>query len=113
MTSRSSRPKPQKPLSEMDDDFAEVEEVEESEVDKPEPSTLNDFGLMSGNNAFNHTTSMAGRGGFVHPIQHPSFRTRDAAFRFAAFLITMAETLPPETEYDYTFEEVLEAVRNA
>lgn len=112
MTSRSSNRKPQKPVSEVDDDFEEIEDVE-SEEDKPEPSTMNDFVLMTGNNAFNHTTSMAGLASYVHPLQHPTFRTKDAAYRFAAFLITMAEALPNETEFDYTFEEVLEAVRNS
>ncbi len=113
MTSRSRNQKSQPPVSDVDDVFEGDEEFDSEESDKPAPSTLNDFGLMSGSNAVNHTHSMNGRGNFVHPIMHPVFRTKDAAFRFAAFLLTMAETLPNEGDEEYTFEEVLEAVRNS
>lgn len=74
---------------------------------------VNEFILTSGQNLPNHSKSIAGRGKFVRPaLQNiPEFRTRQEAYRFCAWAITMADLLPDE-DGAHTFEQVLEAVHN-
>lgn len=79
-------------------------------------NTTNDFGLMAGQNLPNHSASMRNRAKFVRQIRMdvPQFRDRQTAYRYAAYLITLAEMLPNEDGCDgHTFAEVLNAVQNA
>lgn len=82
-----------------------------------EVNTSNDFLLSASRNLPNHSTSMVGRGNFVRQSlsEIPTFRTKQAAYRYAAYLITMAEVhLPDENGSEgHTFEVVLDACRNA
>lgn len=77
-------------------------------------NTLNEWAISSGRNLDNHSASLAGRSAFIrqgHP-QVPTFRTKQAAFRYAAYLVTMAELLPDE-DGAHEYEEVLHAIQNA
>lgn len=47
----------------------------------------------------------------IRPIAYPQFTTKQQAFRFAAWLVFMAEMLPDET-MDHTFLEIAEAIKN-
>ena len=76
--------------------------------------TDNEFILTGGQNLPNHSQTIKGLGKFVK-VGVPSvvlFRTRQAAYRFAAWLLCMADTLPDEPG-EHEFDEILEAVRNA
>ena len=42
----------------------------------------------------------------------PYFNTKQGAYRFAAWLITMADLLPDELDSTATFEDVLKAVQS-
>lgn len=77
-------------------------------------NTLNEYGLSLGQNLDNHSTALAGRAKFVRQSDPtvPTFRTQQAAFRYAAYLVSMAMVLPHE-EGEHEFEEVLDAIRNA
>lgn len=87
-------------------------------VDQPEAApiqTINDHALHLGQNLPNHSTSLAGRGKYIAQgvALPPLWRTRQDAYRYAAWLITMAEALPNEDDCEaHTFEVVLDAVRN-
>jgi hypothetical protein len=82
------------PEEESDPDSADnLEETQEIKVD-----TANDFGL-----GLQMST--------IRPIAYPQFKTKQQAYRFAAWLINMAELLPDET-LDHSFDEVNEAIRN-
>lgn len=85
--------------------------------DPPVVDTTNEYALSSGNNLPNHSTSMAGRGAFVRQSipDVPTFRTKQAAYRYAAYLITMAEAILPDEEgaAAHEFGVVLHAIRNA
>lgn len=77
--------------------------------------TTNDFLLSSGENLPNHSMSRAGLGKFVHQAlsDHPVWRTRQDAYRYAGWLLTLAEILPDsEGEEGVTFEQVKTAIRN-
>jgi hypothetical protein len=79
-------------------------------------STINDFFLSSGQNLPNHSTAIRGRAKFVRQSlpESPIFRDKQKAFRYAAWLICMAEMLPDEDGQEgITFEEVLDAIRNS
>lgn len=71
----------------------------------------NQFGLSVGENLPNHTLSQQGRGKFVRPmvLTPPTFRTRQEAFRFAAWLLALADTLPDE-DGAHEFEDVYAAI---
>jgi hypothetical protein len=88
----------------------------QEEPDPIEISTLNDFMLSSGRNLPNHSSSMSGRAVFVRQSlpEIPTFRDRHKAYRYAAWLISMAEALLPDEpgQEDVTFEEVLSAIRS-
>ena len=78
--------------------------------------TSNDYLLSASQNLPNHSTSLAGRGKFVRQSLHtiPTFRARQEAYRYAAYLVEMAEThLPNEADCEeHTFEAVRNAIRN-
>lgn len=81
-----------------------------------EIDTANEFLISFGQNLPNHSESIKGRGHFVRqslPVV-PTFRTKQMAYRFAAYLTTMAEVhLPDEDDAEaHTFEVVRDAIRN-
>lgn len=72
----------------------------------------NEFALHTGTNLPNHSTTLSGRGKFVRVgSERPLFRTKQSAYRFAAWLLVMSDVLPDE-DAAVSFEEVLDAVRN-
>lgn len=71
----------------------ELEATQEIQV-----NTMNEFGLGK-------------QMDLIRPIAFPQFTTKQQAFRFAAWLVFMAETLPDET-MDHTFLEIAEAIKN-
>ncbi len=75
--------------------------------------TDNEYALYMSENLPNHSASLKGRAKFISQgrTSHPLFRTRQEAYRYAAWLISMAEILPDE-EGAHSFEVVLNAVRN-
>lgn len=85
-------------------------------------NTLNEWAISAGQNMENHTESIAGRRHFVRQMNRevPTFRTKQAAFRYAAYLVTLAENVKtasgvglPDEEGAHTYEEVLHAIQNA
>jgi hypothetical protein len=78
-------------------------------------NTLNEWAIGAGQNMDNHTESMAGRKHFVRQMTRevPAFRTKQAAFRYAAYLVTLAENTLPDEEGAHTYEEILHAIQNA
>lgn len=83
-------------------------------VDPIEVDAANDYMIGLGENLPNHSLSQMGRSKFVRQkvAGMPTFRTQQEAFRYAAWLVSMAEVLPHE-DGEHTFEQVLDAVRNA
>lgn len=79
-------------------------------------NTLNEYGLGAGQNLPNHSTSMRGRGAFVRPLptfdQLPTFRTKQEAYRFAAWLLILSDSHLPNEPGDHTFEQVTEAIKS-
>lgn len=60
-------------------------------------------------------SSISGQPAIEAAFIRPVFRSRQQAFRFAAWLATMAETLPdetPEATHAHSFEEILAAIQN-
>ena len=82
----------------------------------PEIDTANEYGLSAGENLPNHSTAMRGRAKFVRQVlpNVPTFRTRQEAYRFSAWLVEMAEVhLPNEDGCElHTFEAVRDAIQN-
>lgn len=81
-----------------------------------EVETLNEFGLAIQQNLPNHSQTLKGRGKFVRQSinEIPTFRTRQQAYRFAAWLVEMAEMLPDEAGYEeHDFDVVRRAIRNS
>lgn len=77
--------------------------------------TINDFLIGGGENLPNHSASMMGRGKFIRQNRSdvPTFRDRQTAYRYAAYLITLADVLPDEDGQEgITFDDVLSAVRD-
>jgi hypothetical protein len=76
-------------------------------------NTENEFSLITGTNMANHSTALAGRAKFVKVgIPIPVFRTKQEVYRFCAYALALAETLPHEGG-EHTFEEVREAIQNS
>lgn len=78
--------------------------------------TINEFAISAGENLPNHTMSARGLGKYVQqgmPV-YPVFRTRQAAYRYAAWIITMAEIHLPDEEgaEGHDFDAVHNAIRN-
>jgi hypothetical protein len=78
-------------------------------------NTINEYMIVGGENLGNHSTSLAGRSKFVQCGQMTPiiFRTKQAVFRFCAWVQLQAEmqNLPDEPG-EHTYEEVLEAIKN-
>jgi hypothetical protein len=75
--------------------------------------TANEYLVGARMNMSNHSSWKAGRGKFVC-VGLPGaivLRTRQAAYRLCAYILTLAETLPDE-EGNHTFEQVKHAIRN-
>lgn len=76
--------------------------------------TTNDYAINAGKNMENHTLTRAGLGSFVRQgvPDIPTFRTRQAAYRYAAYLIELAGHNLPDEEgcSGHTFEEVRAAL---
>lgn len=83
---------------------------------QPEIQTQNDFALCAGQNLPNHSTSMIGRGRFVRQgkSEVPIFRTKQDAYRYAAWLILLAEVHLPDDDgqENVTYEMVYDAISN-
>jgi len=80
----------------------------------PEIDTTNEWLLSLGTHLPNHSQSIAGRPKFVAPVlsqRQLVFRTKQQAYRFASYLIELADSLADE-EGEHSFDEVLDAVRN-
>lgn len=91
-------------------------ETTETVDGSPAINTANDYLLHTGQNLPNHTYSRLGLGKFVSQgvSSVPGFRTREDAYRYAAWLITLAEVLPfGEGISEHSFEQALDAIRNA
>ena len=71
----------------------------------PEPpiNTMNEFLLSS--------AGTAGMGAYIMPQFHPRFVSRQQAYRFGAWLETMAEVLPEE-DGRHTYDQIRRAIRN-
>lgn len=82
-------------------------------LDPIEIDTSNEYAISYGQNLPNHSFAAIGRAAFVRQgtPSLPTFRTRQQAFRYAAYIISMAELLPDEAG-EHTFEQVLDAIRN-
>lgn len=74
--------------------------------------TTNEYALHASENMANHSASLAGRGKFitVGVPTYPLFRTKQSAYRFAGYLLSMAEVLADE-DGEHSFEQVLEAIQ--
>lgn len=77
----------------------------------PPVNTINEFIVTAGQNLPNHSTSLAGFPKFIRTAILPMCRTKQAAYRLAAWLLVMAESLPDEPG-NHSFDEVQEAIRN-
>lgn len=83
-------------------------------ADAPELNTTNDWGITKGENLPNHSASQMGRGKFVRQGRSdiPTFRDRQTAYRYAAWLVAMADVLPDDDGQEgITFDDVLSAVQ--
>lgn len=78
--------------------------------------TVNEYAIHSGQNLPNHSMSIAGLGKFVRQGMEgaPIFRTKQAAYRYAAWLITVAEISLPDEEgcEEHDFAAILAAIQN-
>lgn len=81
-------------------------------------NTANEYNVRSGMNMANHSTSRRGRAKFVRQMNPtvPTFRTKQEAYRYAAWIVAMAEhvALPDEDDQEgVEFDQVLVAVEDA
>ena len=88
--------------------------LEDIEEKFPPIDTTNEFALGAGSNLPNHSETIKGRGKYVKVCTpaYVLFRTRQSAYRFAAWLIVLADTLPHEPG-EHDFLAVLEAVQDS
>lgn len=80
-----------------------------------EINTTNDFIIGFGENLPNHSTSIAGKGKYVRQMRSdvPTFRDRQTAYRFCAYVLMMADLLPDEEGQEgFTFDDVCSAISN-
>lgn len=78
--------------------------------------TRNDFALSFGQNLPNHSSSISGRGAFIRQSlsELPTFRDRQTAYRYAAWLVLLADVLPDDDGQEgITFDDVLSAISDA
>lgn len=90
------------------------EEYQKLLDETPEVDVSNAFGLVTGENLPNHSFSLKGLSRYVAQAgdaRAPLFRTQQEAFRYAAWLVNMAEYYLPNEEVPSSFDEVREAVR--
>lgn len=77
-------------------------------------NTKNEFNIRAGVNLPNHSAALRGQAGFIKPMidKTPVFRTKQAAYRHAAWLVVMAERagLPDEEDQPFEFDDILTAV---
>ena len=80
-------------------------------------NTSNEFNIRAGENLANHSAALRGRAKFIKPMTDvvAVHRTRQSAYRHAAWLVVMAEKadLPDDPEQPFEFDEILEAVTEA
>lgn len=72
----------------------------------------NEFAVITGKSMMNNTASAGNRQNFISitsPVDRP-FRTKQRAFRLAAWLVHMAELNLPDEDMPSTFEDVLAAI---
>lgn len=79
------------------------------------PSAANEYNIRMGENLPNHSSALIGRAKFIRQNMPdmPTFRTKQAAYRYAAWLVALADDFLPnesETCEPCTFDAVLEAV---
>jgi hypothetical protein len=67
-------------------------------LEQKEINTSNEFAICASNKS-------------IYPAFPPTLRTRQQAYRFAAWVVAMAEILPDEPQDD-TFLDILHAIRN-
>ena len=83
------------------------------------PDTSNELGICAGQNLPNHSATLRGQPRYVTSGTYsrgalPLFRTKQEALRVAAWLVVMADHLESQQEPGgHTFEQILEAIRNA
>lgn len=76
---------------------------------------INDYLIGGSENLPNHSESIRGRGKFIRQNRGdiPTFRDRQTAYRYAAWLLLLVDVLPDEEGQEgVTFDDVLEAIRN-
>lgn len=77
-----------------------IEIEDDNTLALPEVNNLNEFGLGVQMNV-------------IRPIRFPEFTTRQQAYRFAAWLITMAEVSLPQEPGEHELDDILRAVQNS
>lgn len=75
--------------------------TKDSDDSLPDVDTLNEFLLSKAG---------SGMGAYVAPQVYPHFKTRQQAYRFAAWCELMGETLPAEAN-DSSFDVIRRAIR--
>ncbi len=83
-------------------------------VEETPVNTFNEYAIGYNRNLDNTTHALNGRAGFIRQQVDgvPTFRTKQEAYRYAAYLVSMAEVLPDE-DGAHDFETVLNAISNA
>lgn len=72
----------------------------------------NEYLIRADKNLPNHSMTLQGRGAFVRQSTPdvPIFRTRQAAYRYAAWLVELAGHNLPDEEGSHSFEDIREAL---
>lgn len=85
------------------------------EIEPPEVNTANEYLFSSGINLMHSSLARRGRAKYIIPaFPIGPLRTKQAAYRLAAWVKVMAETHGlPEEEGAHTFSEIEEAIRNS
>ena len=75
--------------------------------------TNNYYGVCYGRSSPNTSAAQAGMDAWVH-VRHPlpTWRYRQDIYLVVAYLLTLSHTLPEAPTQPYTFEQILDAVRN-
>lgn len=83
------------------------------------PDTSNTLGITAGQNMPNNSAALRGEPKYVTSGVYargalPIFRRKQEVYRIAAWLVVMADHLESQQEPGgHTFEQILEAIRNA
>lgn len=78
-------------------------------------NTLNEWAVSAGTNMPNHTTTMRGRGKFIKLSKSDPviLRTKQEAYRLAAYILIMAELQDlPNEDGAHTLEQITNAICN-